>query len=136
MKTIWMVLLTCAAAAGCDLDDPCDKGQRYAGGLCYVVGADAAPVPDAEPRPDTDPGTEAGDAGGEDAQPFAHYGDLCTADADCTPPTDICAILPGEAEGYCTRTGCVEEPSICPEGWSCLDLSQIDPTYPSVCILP
>jgi hypothetical protein len=41
---------------------------------------------------------------------------------------------PGQALGLCTHTGCIEDASICPAGFQCLDLSMFDPALPSVCV--
>jgi hypothetical protein len=111
-------LLLAAIAAGCG--DPCDADQRYDHGLCYSDSTEQ-------------PGPDAGDAGGED---IAHFGDGCTETSQCAAPTDHCAVRPPEEIGYCTRTGCVDDASVCPEGWTCLDLSQFDPAQPSICQQP
>lgn len=123
-------------ATACDSSD-CDPGQTYRDGLCY-------PDPDAAPAEGTaDAGTDAADAGTIDAgaadaavDAFAHYGDVCEETAECEAPSNYCAIQPGETVGYCTHTGCVEDASVCPDDWSCLDLSVFDPTLPSICTPP
>ena len=50
-----------------------------------------------------------------------------TTHSDCGCDATYCAVQPGATEGMCTRTGCVEDPSLCPEGYSCLDLSAFQP---------
>ncbi|HOU92050.1 MAG TPA: hypothetical protein PLU22_13455 [Polyangiaceae bacterium] len=56
-----------------------------------------------------------------------------TTHSDCGCDATYCAVQPGATEGMCTRTGCVEDPSLCPEGYSCLDLSAFQPGLPSLC---
>jgi len=122
----------------------CDVGQELRRSYCYDIVYDAIPPPDAPPSSDGVPNAEAGDAGstndsGSDMCP-ADAGDQigtpCTdgvdhSDCDCTAP--YCAISPGMSEGYCTRTGCLDVPDICPDGYSCLDLSIFNPELPSIC---
>lgn len=123
-----LVALTLAVSA-CGSSD-CDPGQTYRDGLCY-------PDPDAaEVAGAADAGTS--DAGAADAAaaPFAHYGDVCAETAECQAPSNYCAVQPGEDDGYCTHTGCVEDAAVCPDDWSCLDLSVFDPTLPSLCTRP
>lgn len=64
------------------------------------------------------------------------FGAPCSADADCTCRAGYCAKMPGEAQGTCTVSGCKEEPSVCPSGYSCLDLSLFAPSLPSICNQP
>jgi hypothetical protein len=65
---------------------------------------------------------------------FAHFGDVCAGDDSCAAPTDFCAKYPSDPTGYCTRTGCLTDASLCPDGWSCLDLSMYG--YPAICLRP
>jgi hypothetical protein len=46
---------------------------------------------------------------------------------DCTCEADYCALMPGQTEGFCTVTGCVDDPDACPAGWECFDLSAFVP---------
>lgn len=94
----------------------CDPDQTYSQGVCY--GPDAAPsLIDADPA-------------------FAHFGDVCTTDMECAVPTEMCAKQPSDPTGYCTRTGCLAEPAICPSGWGCFDLSVLQAGLPSICTKP
>ena len=114
MKTI--VLFATFVLAACEPEsERCDPDQRYSYGLCYTI--DAAPSD----------GT---------AMTFPHFGDVCTGDPDCIAPTDYCAKYPSDPTGYCTRTGCLTDPTICPGGWSCLDLSVYLPGLPAICLKP
>ena len=103
------VALAATAIAACTPARPCDPGQRYDHGLCYA--------PDAPPAP-------------------APFGAACGVDADCPAPTDFCAPALAGAAHYCTRAGCLADPSSCPAGWACFDFSVILPGYPSLCAQP
>jgi len=48
-------------------------------------------------------------------------GDYCESAADCSAAADYCAIQPGNSSGYCTPTGCDEDPSLCPAPFHCED---------------
>jgi hypothetical protein len=69
------------------------------------------------------------DAGGEctlDPEFENGFQSPCTDDenhSECTCEADYCAIMPGATEGFCTVTGCVEDPDKCPDGYMCFDLS-------------
>lgn len=115
--------LACLVLAACFSDtDHCDPDQRYAFGLCYQIDAAASPA-DAASTADADPR-------------FAHFSDVCTGDDSCAAPTDYCAKYPSDPTGYCTRTGCLTDLSICPDGWSCLDLSVYLAGLPAICLRP
>ena len=64
------------------------------------------------------------------------YGAPCTDVDDCNAPTDYCAARPGQTAGYCTRQGCKDDPSVCPSGWTCFDLSRFEPGAPAICAKP
>ena len=118
-----LIVLAPIAVAGCFPDsNRCDPDQRYSYGLCYQIDAAVSPQTGA-------------DAGADDAgMSFAHFGDVCAGDGDCAAPTDFCAKYPSDPTGYCTRTGCLTDASLCPDGWSCLDLSMYG--YPAICLKP
>jgi hypothetical protein len=64
------------------------------------------------------------------------FGATCkdgAASSDCTCKASYCALMPGQTQGTCTVTGCKENPSLCPAGFSCLDLSAFSPGLPSIC---
>ena len=119
------------ALVGCANDATCDPGQEPRGGYCVTVTVDAGPTTaDAASAADAGACT-LGDAGVDS------IGTLCTdnvghSECDCTAP--YCSISPGESEGICTRTGCVEDPAVCPAGYMCMDLSVFDPELPSLCV--
>lgn len=63
------------------------------------------------------------------------YGAPCrdgTNHSDCPCAANYCAIMPGQQQGYCTKTGC-SGTSGCPDGWSCFDLSRFVPGQPAFC---
>ena len=79
----------------CTEDSPCDEGQTLREGYCYTV----------------------------DASPPSEFGKVCASDTDCVAPAVNCAIQPGQAVGFCSAFGCDLDPSICPSGWGCMDLT-------------
>lgn len=125
-----------------------DVGLPIANCLFVYGNADAEPevVPPVvvPPKPPTDPdaGTPDGDADGGDGTPTTcslpggdaqGFGVTCTTDAQCTCEANYCSLQPGAKSGICTLTGCKANASICPSGWSCLDLSIFQAGLPSVC---
>ncbi len=136
MKT-WTMLLS-GLAFGCSVE-PCDSTQRLdKTGFCVeqTTGGTAGGPADA-----TDTAGVSGEGGstqgGEASceQPSS-FGDACARSQDCRCEVDYCALQPGATEGVCTRTGCVEDPSICPASWQCLDLSAFDASLPAICVPP
>jgi hypothetical protein len=71
---------------------------------------------------------------GAEAPPADGLGEPCTSAGQCTEGAEYCALMPGQSEGYCTPTGCIEQPELCPDGWSCFDVSVFAPGQPSICI--
>lgn len=67
---------------------------------------------------------------GGDAQ---GWGAPCKESVDCTCAAAYCALQPGKTEGYCSKTGCKEDPGICPSDWTCFDVSQFAAGQPSIC---
>jgi hypothetical protein len=124
------------AVLGCSVE-PCPDGQRKDDtGFCVVEAG-------------SEPGGEGGAAGAEPAtggvvgeggagtceNPSA-FEDPCMTSADCRCEVNYCALQPGASEGICTRTGCVEDPSVCPSNLICFDLSVFDSSLPSICVPP
>jgi hypothetical protein len=93
----------------------------------------------AEPPPATvDAGAPDSAVPGDAASPACTlpddgFGAACKANTDCPCGADYCALMPGQTAGYCTRTGCKEDASVCPSGWSCFDLSLFSPDLPAIC---
>jgi hypothetical protein len=98
-----------------------------------------APVGPDSMAPTEDAGVAASDAGdgsscslaGGDAQGF---GAPCRASSECTCAANYCAVMPGQTQGYCTKTGCNTDKSLCPMSWSCFDLSQFAAGQPAFCL--
>jgi hypothetical protein len=65
------------------------------------------------------------------------FGSTCRNDNMCRcDAASFCAIQPGQTDGFCTATGCVEDPGVCPEDWSCFDVSMFQAGAPSFCLAP
>ena len=119
--SVWVVVL----ASGCANTATCDPNQELRNGLC---------LPQAPPSDDA-----ASDAGplpqcGPDASADGQFGQTCVDSSECACPAPFCAVQPGESQGFCTQINCVSDPALCPSGWSCVDLSAVDPSYPSTCL--
>jgi hypothetical protein len=104
-------------------------------------GAPAAPDVDAGAAPPADPmGSQPSQDSCSAEQAKASFGASCTDStnhSDCAcAPANYCAQMPGQANGYCTAKGCKTDPSVCPSGWSCFDLSAFSPDLPSICTKP
>lgn len=112
-----------ALVGACTEDDPCDEGQILVDGWCNLASVDAAPpaMTDDAAVPDTsDPEAGVSEAGGGAATAF---GQTCMTSVECPAPTNYCALVPGQPSGNCTATGCNLDASICPAGWTCMDLT-------------
>jgi hypothetical protein len=125
---------------------------------CLFVYGDENNVPEPPPGHDAGSGngngdgdgdgTGNGDGGGDtptDAGPTScalpggdaeGFGANCTKHEDCTCAADYCSLMPGSTQGYCTVTGCKQDASLCPGGWSCLDLSIFSSGLPAICTRP
>ena len=136
MRTFACLLLL----VGCSVD-PCQPGQTENElGFCVPVmegaGAQAgAPAGDAAGAPEDMSAAGQGGAAPACEMP-SDFGDECVESSECHCEVDYCALQPGQTSGICTRTGCLEDESICPEGWMCLDLSAFSPELPSICVPP
>jgi hypothetical protein len=123
MRHILSLCLT-LLAAGC-IDEPCDPGQELIVGLCQRVLPDGW-VGDARVE-------DAGELDGA-AEVSVPFNSVCSGDAECGGATNFCAVVPGEAAGFCTHTGCVEDPAVCPQDMTCLDLAPYGVPGLSICI--
>ena len=123
-----------ALVLGCAIEDPCDPSQEFRDGFCYET-QQADPASQGGQGGDGGLGGAAG-AGGASAcpnGPYDHFGDVCSTDADCACPTEMCAVQPGQETGFCSRIHCLEDASICPPDWSCFDLTELAPEFGSIC---
>ena len=131
IQFLGMLLLGCSV-------DPCLSNQRTDDlGFCVVAAAAGSGGSGGMVLPGSGGAGDAGEAGSASAcvDP-SELGDTCTSAADCHCDVNYCGIQPGETSGACTRTGCVEDPSVCPEDWSCMDLKVFNPSLPSICVPP
>ena len=123
-----MLLVTVPALcllAACTEPSPCDEGEILRDWYCFAI-ADASA--DDPLRADADgvaseaaPGIDGGTAA--DSPAPSAFGKVCMATEECPAPTVYCAVQPGQPAGFCTAFGCEVDPSICPSGWGCMDLT-------------
>jgi hypothetical protein len=125
-KALRVFLLTMLASAGCANTATCDPDERFTNGMCLPKRA--APSP-------SDAATDAEEPAvcTPDAALTGEFGRKCTHHTECGCPAPICAVPPGQTEGFCTQV-CPDGPSVCPSDYHCIDLSAIDPSYPSTCL--
>lgn len=121
------VLATVLLTSGCANTASCDPDERFKEGMCFPKPAEAPPNDAAADGANTPAVCSA------DATLTGEFGKTCAAHSECGCPAPICAIQPGQTEGFCTRV-CTNDPSVCPSGYRCIDLSAIDPSYPSTCL--
>jgi hypothetical protein len=144
------VRLACVVLAllgsSCGRYESCDPNQTLQFNVCFPGPSDAAPA-----APGND-GAVAGDGaadlgassdGAAACEPpaapamctaaAAGFGDACSVTSQCHCSTDLCAVIPGQSCGFCTRSGCKADPSICPAGWTCYDASAYQAGY-SLCV--
>ena len=94
-----------ALVSACSEDHPCSSDEVFRDGYCYP----------------TDAGQSDASLGGAvDGGGGGGFGAACSSTADCAAPASFCAPNP---LAYCTAFGCDTDPTVCPAGWSCLDLS-------------
>jgi hypothetical protein len=114
--------LLLAALDGCG-SDRCEPGYYLDHNVCYQSAASAGAA------------GETGGAGAPscDDPSLTTFGADCRLATECVCDSDFCAANPGTV-GFCTRTGCDADPSVCPSGYSCMDLSVISPSLPAICV--
>ena len=121
-----------------------EPGRRYQLAVLLDVGlpvTNCSFIFGAEPTETTAaPTADAGDpvsASKADCAPESGFGASCERDADCgCAEASYCARMPGQSTGNCIATGCLEDPSVCPQDWSCFDVSIFAPGQPSICLAP
>ena len=129
MRTLFVrslgVVLCAVLGASCLGDRRCDPGMVLENQACTYPAADAAPVV-------TTPvsSTASNTADGGMCSAGEGFGAKCKVASDCPCGLDYCNTWMNANE--CTRTGCKDNPSICPKGWMCLVLG-FPGTPPSVC---
>lgn len=120
LKDVGLPTTNCIFTYGETIVPPIAAGDGSEG-----VGTDAPaaadPSADAEATPDLA------------CQATTGFGEACSTDSDCDcADAPFCAVMPGQNAGICTATGCVEDPTLCPAGFRCFDLSFAG--QPSICI--
>lgn len=142
MKTLRVLALSLLTAGtffvGCATTAKCGEGESYCGGFCL-------PLPSC-PQPSEGAGggsSSAGAGNGSDScagggETGVEFGDTCTdgdTHSDCGCPAPICAVQPGQDEGFCTQIDCdLGDPSgSCPSGYVCTDFSAFQPDAPPIC---
>ena len=112
----------------------CPEGYTLQGSVC-VLSIDSGVIDSSGTK---DSGTS---ASGNDADVSltkcadSTFGSACftaTTTTDCGCDTGFCAAMPGE-QGFCTHSGCLQDTSVCPSGWKCMDLSALGQPGLSIC---
>ena len=124
MVVCGLVALACLPGA-CKEQTPCDQGQELRNSYCWYV--DAAAASDASAAQTSEAGGEAGPAD-EEPGPSA-FGRPCAVDGDCAAPASLCA----PQLFYCTALACDLNPTLCPVGWICMDVSAYVGHQESMC---
>lgn len=125
----WLHLVVAFGFIATACHDSCPPGYVLSEHVCLPVTPtnseqDASSV---EPEVTTD-----ADAGTGSSCDESTFGTVCITSTDCGCDTGFCAAYPEQA-GVCTHTGCIEDPTVCPSNWTCMDL----PAYHlSVCTPP
>jgi hypothetical protein len=131
MNARFLLLATAASSVTLGCSDECGEGYRLVNHLCV-----APVVPDGTGGA-ADGGGGTGGTGGHEAGagPVCDptFGEDCLSSDECSCDATFCAGYPGEV-GVCTRTGCIEDPSVCPSDWGCMDLAVYG--LPSICTPP
>jgi hypothetical protein len=110
---------------------PADAGDGQADGATPTNQDTGTGIPE-DPESDTDAAGDEAATGGDAAECASQLGATCTQTSECTCDTSFCASMPG-SPGVCTRTGCLQDSSVCPSGWHCMDLSSYGAGLPSIC---
>ncbi len=132
---VWLVLGMLLVS--CLGDNICGKEMVEKDGKCVKL-------KETDPSDNSSTETEStGDSpgdGGDDSEAEVltlpvGMGDPCTESADCKGATDYCIQenAPADPNGYCTISGCTDDPDNCPETYICIDLSQYFAPLPWAC---
>jgi hypothetical protein len=113
--------LALATLDGCG--ERCEPGYTLDHHICYENVASAGAAGD----------TGTAGAPSCDDPSASTFGAECRLESECTCDSDFCAANPGSV-GFCTRSGCDTDPSVCPAGYSCMDLSAIAAGLPAICV--
>jgi hypothetical protein len=137
LRDVGLPLANCLFEYGQAVADAPDviasASEAGAGGGPYGDAGSDAGIPDASaPAPDA----ATCSISGGDAQGFGAPCNDAVQHSDCPCAASYCSKSPFDSQGYCSVSGCKEDPSLCPAGWSCLDISMFAPGQPSVCTRP
>lgn len=131
MNVSVLLMLGALGGVACDPSDPCDPGYYEEHGACYAYPQPAVDAGrDASAELDED-GGEVADAA-PPADPYEGFGEACEEQSDCAD-----GLICGAPQlALCTQVNCMEDPSICPPGWTCFDTTGVspDPSVNSVCL--
>ena len=121
----WLVSLAWCSAAlfACDPANPCDPGQYADHGACYPLASKHDAAADGDAGPDADAA----------ARSYAGFGKPCSSSDDCSGAAPACGA---PTSPVCTAVNCMKKPEVCPDGWTCLDVTGLspDPAVTSACV--
>jgi hypothetical protein len=120
-----------AASTDASISPAADAGSAYP-----VADAGQSVVDGAVAEAGAEGGAAQCTLAGGDGQGFGAPCSDTQAHSDCPCAANYCSKSPFDTQGYCSRTGCKENPGLCPPGWTCFDVSQFAPGQPSVCTKP
>jgi hypothetical protein len=113
--------------------DTCPTGYVLSQNACVLEAHEVFNTPDSG---DAGPTIDAGnpDSGATPACTDSTFGKVCLTSENCGCDTGTCTGING-AQGFCTHLGCLQDASVCPAGWSCMDASVYQAGV-SLCIPP
>jgi len=115
-------------------NESCSKGYTLKESVC-VLSVDSGLI-DSGGTKDAGPTAPGNDA---DVTPTgcadSTFGSACFTATDCGCDTGFCAAMPSQ-QGFCTHSGCLQDTSVCPSGWTCMDLSAYGQQGLSICTPP
>jgi hypothetical protein len=130
LVSVWTLLAATSLGSACNDDgQPCDPGQVIQDRLCVAGPKPEAGPPDVETADGEAIDGEIEDIVNEVPPPPGMFGKVCMIageSAECAAPAPYCAIAPSATVGYCTAINCKADPTICPAGWTCFDVSVIN----------
>ena len=134
---IELMALGAAASLQTACSASCPKGYTLKENVCVLsVDSEVVDSGGTEDAGTTASGNDADVSPTECAD--ATFGSACftaTAATDCGCDTGFCAAMPGQ-QGFCTHSGCLQDPPVCPSGWTCMDLSAYGQQGLSICTPP